>query len=120
MVFGSVRPLAGSFARSAARLALAILVGAGCGGSAPRMGEGEALRYKLELIRGHRGEITPVQADKLLYYPGRTRPEIDRYFAQLREETRLERELEARRLEEAERKPAPEEPGGPGGPSGAE
>lgn len=120
MVFRSVRPWTGSLARGRACFALAVLAAAGCGGSSRRLGEAEALQYKLDLVREHRAEISPVQADKLLHYPGRTRPEIDRYFAQLREEARLERELETRRIEETKGKPAAEAPEGPGGLSGAE
>lgn len=62
------------------------------------MGEFETLQYKRGLIAERRQEISPDQAQKLLYYPGRTQAEIDAYFDTLAEEYEARRDAEAAEL----------------------
>jgi hypothetical protein len=62
------------------------------------MGEFESLQYKRGLIAERRAEISPDQAEKLMYYPGRTQAEIDAYFETLAEEHEARRAAEAAEL----------------------
>ena len=56
------------------------LAGGGCGNKSRRMGEGETLQYKRDLLQQRPRDLSPTQARKLFYDPSRTRGEIDRVF----------------------------------------
>ena len=84
--------LAGSFFISL------LIAGLGCSDKSRRMGEAETLKYKRDLISASKTEISPVQADKLMYFPGRTQGEIDAYFDQLKAEYAQANSAEAARV----------------------
>lgn len=70
-----------------ALLAGLVLVGiVACSDKSRRMGEAETLQYKRALIEAHKSELSPEYAHRLMYYPGRTRAEIDGYLADLKQE----------------------------------
>ena len=85
---------------------LAALLGAGilavgaCSDKSARLGEAETLQYKRGIIAEHRSELSPSQAEKLLYHPARTRGEIDAYLEELKAEYHAEQEAERARWTE--------------------
>ena len=94
---------------------LSVLVASGCSDKSRRMGEGETLRYKRELALAHRTEISPAQAEKLLYFPGRTKGEIDAYLDTLCAEYAEEQRAAGSDLEGASKKSGSGGPSTPGG-----
>jgi hypothetical protein len=114
------------FAVTGTLLAGLLLVGAvACSDKSHRMGEAETLQYKRALIEAHKEELSPKYAERLMYYPGRTRGEIDSYLDELKQEHAEEvaaarAEWEARREygEDLEEEMNSEEGSGPAGSSG--